>query len=477
MGLKSGLIGDFKMIKMVKKKWRSILIYLIDKITEKWGEIPQLKLSAEIILVYVGFSIILLFIVLVPYRYKGSYENIILLSLVFGSAIAFFGLQVALRRIRIVASQLLDEQLKPGADLLADKEVGMRQKGINILEDIAKTTTAEGKKRIIRIIYDFIITNSQLNYAKDKGVKQVLQKAIPAEERLDIELAVKTVINLVEFSEATVTEIPFSKIDLRLLNFAKLKTNLRMNFQESALSEVEFMFSELSGVNFKYTELNGTSFQYAGLSGAIFENAELNEVNFWNAKLNEVDFLWAKLSKVDFSHAELSKVDFSDAELDEVFFSRAKLDQVNFASVKLNGANFEGAELKRVYFWWTELRGVCFKDAKLLTGVIFWNADCSESDFEDAIELTQEQINEIIFEKDKEPKLPEGLEIPKNRAYIWQKDEEGEMKPRFVKSDAEWSEKWVDEWPEVTEDEEFNQWLDKLDEEWPEEWANKKWFD
>ena len=312
-----------------------------------------------------------------------------------GGVAGVYGLSVATRRARTADDQLLNERLGRGTDLLAKDEMNMRRTGILVLEDLAKKSAAEDRKLIIQIIYDFIIANSQMKYAEnedgfyiegDKG-DPVLQEAKPREERFDIELAIKTVITLSESSDLRGDRIPFRKIDLRLLYFRRLETELRINFRESALNEV----------NFELAELNG----------AYFSRAELNKVNFRRAKLNRGRFFGAKLIRANFSRAELNEANFTIAELNRTRFIDAKLKGANFSRARLNGTRFK-------------------------------DADCSETNFKGVAEFTQDQVNQIIFEKGKEPILPEGLEIPENRAYVWQGDKKDRMKRRFVKSDAAW---------------------------------------
>ena len=335
----------------------------------------------------------------------------------FGGLGALYGVAVSSRRARTAASQLFNERLGRGADLLANAEINIRRTGIRVLEDLAKKATDEERKLIIQVIQDF--AHAQADKFKEEELKMMASD----KTKLDIELAIKTVIILAESSEISKEEIHFEKINLSQLSFGKLKTNLSISFFGSILNEVDFSFVKLIGTDFRYAELNR----------AYFTLSELNETDFRAAKLNGTNFNDAELKKTNFNDAELKGASFQGAELKKVSFYEAKLNGANFVNVELNEVNFRDAELNGSYFRHSELKTVNFRDA-----------DCSDVDFMGAVEITQNQVNGMLFERGKEPILPEGLEIPKSRAYTWQKDEDGETKRRFVKSDAEWSENWIE---------------------------------
>ena len=115
-----------------------------------------------------------------------------------------------------------------------------------------------------------------------------------------------------------------------------------------------------------------------------------------------------------------------------------------FRNCHLEGLNFTNANLQGVDFWDAQLQGACFYKAKLE-----W-ADCSVADFSDDPILTRNHVNGMIFLTDHRPILPKRLEqfLDKRRSYEFEEgpDDEPFLRRRFVKSDAEWSGKDVDEW-------------------------------
>ena len=107
-------------------------------------------------------------------------------------------------------------------------------------------------------------------------------------------------------------------------------------------------------------------------------------------------------------------------------------------------------ELKKlVQFQGCYLEGLDFKDAEL-QGANFQWADCSGANFSDTENLTQEQVEAMIFRVNRLPTLPKDLEnsLDTNRRYEFDGDRKSDpnIHRRFVESDAEWSKKLVEEY-------------------------------
>ena len=209
------------------------------------------------------------------------------------------------------------------------------------------------------------------------------------EERLDIVLGIRTLASL--YNEVDKSDDPDGFI--KLLNFS---------------------WRHLEGLNFTETELQGA--------------------NFWGAKLQEAHFRGAKLQGANFLDAQLQGANFKGAKLQGAHFMDAKLQGANFKGTKLQGTNFIGANLQEA-----DLNG-----AKLQ-----W-ADCSLANFSNAEDLKEYQIKGMIFHAENHPILPKRCEqfLDKRRGHEFKEDPDDKSNPRryFVKSDAEWSGKDVDEW-------------------------------
>ncbi len=117
---------------------------------------------------------------------------------------------------------------------------------------------------------------------------------------------------------------------------------------------------------------------------------------------------------------------------------------VQFQGCRLEGLNFTDANLQGADFWDASLQGALFYNAKLE-----W-ADCTMVDFSDAQSLTRNHVKGMIFLTDYPPILPKRLEqfLSEDRCYEFKEDPDDESNHRryFVKSDAEWSGRWVNEY-------------------------------
>ena len=147
---------------------------------------------------------------------------------------------------------------------------------------------------------------------------------------------------------------------------------------------------------------------------------------------------------VEFTGYYLKRLDLRDAELQGVEFFAVKLQGVRFRGAKLQKADFTEAQLQGAQFLATQLQGADFKGANLQ-----W-ADCMGVNFSDAKNLTEEQVKGMIFEVNRPPTLPKGLEqfLDKRRGYEWKEDpnNESDLDYYFVDSDAKWSGKGVNDW-------------------------------
>ena len=155
-----------------------------------------------------------------------------------------------------------------------------------------------------------------------------------------------------------------------------------------------------------------------------------------------------------FSSCHLEGLNFTETELQGANFGRAKLQEAHFRGAKLQGANFIDAKLQKARFMGAQLQGANFIDAKLqkadLKGAKLQGADCSFANFSNAENLKEDQIKGMIFHAENQPILPKGLEqfLDERRGYEFKEypDDKSNRRRCFAKSDAEWSERVVNEW-------------------------------
>ena len=348
-----------------------------------------------------------------------------------------YGLILAARRavkfseqVETGQKQLFNEQLGRGAELLANGEIVMRQTGIRVLEDLAETTINQGLSKenikqaqlIMRIIHDFVHadTNTPLKGDEDPGAR-----IAQGRERLDIALGIRTLASL--YNESG------KRDDFKeLVQFQDCRLE-GLIFNGAELQGVKFSYAQLQGARFWQAQLQGANFWLAELQGADFSRAQLQDARLWLAQLQGARFLQAQLQGADFKVAKLQGADFSHAELQGANFNQAKLQKANLRDAQLQGADFSHAKLQEADFKGANLQWV----------------DCTGADFLGAKGLTQEHINGMIFEDKCSHKLPKSFkdDLDLKCGYEWKKDQNDKFnRRRFVKSKAEWSGKYVDEY-------------------------------
>ena len=145
--------------------------------------------------------------------------------------------------------------------------------------------------------------------------------------------------------------------------------------------------------------------------------------------------------KVIWKHA-----DETDKEAEKFLFWKLDLRNLDFDGADLRGANFMSSWLNDTRFVDADLREANLV-ATNLDGVVFGKTDLSSAYLLSAKLYLDNAVNEasfntIIYEQGKEPKYDQGrrFPLPEERAYTWKGD-----RKRFVKSDENWSEKYVDE--------------------------------
>ena len=181
-------------------------------------------------------------------------------------------------------------------------------------------------------------------------------------------------------------------------------------------------------------DINNTEDLLAGLNlqELDFSYKELDSANFSHARLDAVNFQWARLDGVRMRYARLNKINFSLANLENANFFHTKFKDTKLSCTKLYMATLRHARLD----------GVDFEDAEL-TG-----ADFSGTNLYSVTNLSQDQIDTIIYNDNNLPRnVPKNLKLPA-RAFICERASDGKPIYKFVKSSEPWSEQPVNEWIE-----------------------------
>ena len=276
--------------------------------------------------------------------------------------------QAAQRNAQAVEQGLTVERLTHAIDQLTSEKSFVRLGGILGLGRIAGTHEEE-HKTIARVLVSFIRKRATIN---SKEIKEDLATYENSESeiernfsasrtpRLDVEAAVNTLANIASKLE--------EKGQFRE-QYNEQKTNL-CDLQDIDLSDLRFVESDLS--KFDFTEAN---LSRAWMAGANLTDAHLCKYDSLVMKIFSAKLIDTFLNDANLSGARLCSVDLSDAQLERAKFIKAHLHEA-----------------------------------------VLIDANISRADFEGAVGLTQEQINQAFCWKGEEPiNLPDKLRPPPAR--------------------------------------------------------------
>ncbi len=271
--------------------------------------------------------------------------------------------EIEQKQAETAEANLFNDRLSRAVVGLSNNEsLGARNAALRLLKNLAEDLPegARNHDLVCEIIHGFICNRAMMP-PRDKNNELPSLTETP-EQRADIGTAIIILFALVPVKKRG-GRYSLDKLDLRQLD----------------LSWAELKGANLSGVN-----LQGANLSEAGLQGADLFHAELQSAVLPGAKLQGADLSEAKLQGADLFHAELQGADLSGAEL--------------------QGADLSGARLEGAGLFYTHLERAFLRDAHLkgatLTGAYLEGADLSYCDLEAVKNLTQGQINQIVFELD-----------------------------------------------------------------------------
>lgn len=155
------------------------------------------------------------------------------------------------------------------------------------------------------------------------------------------------------------------------------------------------------------------------LRGLIFNKRQdlsfafFNDAKFEGATMDLVDLQNSFLGRANFHRVSLEEANLSGSVLASAVLSEAFLWNVKFENTIMWGADFSNA-----YLMHAQLNGSEMGGAKLL------GTDITDTSFLNVQGLTQDQLNEAIYDHRRPPKdLPEGLVLSRERAFDWVKQE------------------------------------------------------
>lgn len=129
-----------------------------------------------------------------------------------------------------------------------------------------------------------------------------------------------------------------------------------------------------------------------------------------NGDLFQIDLSYQNIGGRDFSRARIRQSDLSLAQADRTHFRGANMSLANLFGARMTGADLRDTNLSRA-----TLVGAYLGGARM-SGAMLMGANLSGAEAEDAVGLTQAQLNEACG--DATTQLPAGLTIPRCGALV-----------------------------------------------------------
>ena len=355
-----------------------------------------------------------------------------------------YGLVLGAKRTNNAQTQLFNERMGRGLELLANEQVTLRVAGVRLLDNLAKSANHDEAELVVDILRDYINTKAKIK--KDKKGEIMPKTPEPREHRADIELCVHVIgKHAIDYEHKWLDSLDLRGLDFSYTDLSKVKL-IGVNMTNTNLERINLAKAKLKNITLKGTNLSG-----ANLAKAHLHSANLIEANLQRAILKETCLHQANLREANLLLADMTKAELLRATLTKATLLSANMTEAHLAQTNLKGAELFGANLTKSNLWKANLTKANLYKAKL-TGAYLWGADLKGANLRDAnltevnltdANLTQEQFNQIIFKEHNPPQnIPDGLTLPEDRAYV--KTSDG--KRVFIKSDKPWSEKNLDDY-------------------------------
>lgn len=269
--------------------------------------------------------------------------------------------------------------------------------GIQALEEIAKDSSRYHWK-IMELLAAFV--RNAPRRKEEEGIPDDIQAALSVIGQRDTEKDPEN--QKLDLSNA---DIAGAKLGQAKLQGAFLKeANLqgaylfqadlqRANLIEANLQEAFLKKANLQEASLHQAKLRKADCQFANLQEAFLVEANLQEAVLYGANLEGAYLDQANLQEADLGTSKLRMANLRDTNLQEAYLQRAKLQRADLRGANLQEADLIEADLQGTLLWRANLRGAVLQDANL-EGAKLWRANLEGTDFTDAINLTQQQIDQ-----------------------------------------------------------------------------------
>ena len=311
--------------------------------------------------------------------------------LIIGGLMAFYGLVQATKRQESFAeqvdtqikqaetaeTQLFNDRLGRGVELLANPDKMYCKAGIRVLEDLANSVDViEHKKIIANLLHDFIKNRAAKIYQDDKNGKMAPVPVSRGVDRSDVQLALDVYLGLMCLFDETEQRQSFTNLDLSYLNFSsfklpdnpkdKLKKIHSINFFNSILNECNFKNLELYSCEFFGTQIERCDFTLSSCFDCEFSSKDTISFTGWAWISFERCTFIADNIKFESGAAELTFKDchFRSKNITMTCNSVLFLGGHFALSTKPDTCKLDIKSTKEVDFFWTDISNVSLGRAR-----------------------------------------------------------------------------------------------------------------
>jgi uncharacterized protein YjbI with pentapeptide repeats len=364
--------------------------------------------------------------------------------LIIGGLMAFYGLVQATKRQESFAeqvdtqikqaetaeTQLFNDRLGRGVELLANPDKMYCKAGIRVLEDLANSVDViEHKKIIANLLHDFIKDRAAKIYQDDKNGKMAPVPVSRDVDRSDVQLALDVYLGLMCLFDETEQRQSFTNLDLSYLNFSSFKLPDNPKDKLKKIHSIDFSDSILNKCNFKNLNIVNCSFLMTGALDLDFYQ-ELGTLYFEDCIFSKhtikFDGLLGlyRLKNCDFYNVDLNMSCSRCEFLGGRFYNFGWLSTIFNSPIIGNSCSIKGKQNKDITF-----KGTDISNLKLQGGFSFLSTDhiasavfCEGSDISSFEDRTNISLN-------------------RDREYM-----NNGLGYYFITSDAEWSGRLVYKW-------------------------------
>ena len=247
--------------------------------------------------------------------------------------LAVWRARVASRQTNLAEQAANMDRFQKGSQMLGDDRLSVRQAGVIILHDLAKSQIAKFPKRKegLALMCAEVLEKFVIDRGNEKGEVNTEEANGEDKPHSITPDAQSALTNLIQIRNKL-----GSDVELAGANLSEAELN-RANLKKAKLMGAKLMGANLNRANLNEGELNGANLNGAELMGAELMGVELNRASLSRANLMRAKLNGAKLMGANLNRANLMRADLMRADLSEAIFPDDMAKQIEqFDSPALN---------------------------------------------------------------------------------------------------------------------------------------------